>query len=101
MTYAQAIQEDHANRKRNLAPKYKVGDYVFVDAKNLRSERPSKKLDFKSYGPYLVDRIISPYAYQLSLPPDSNAHPVFHVNKLRIAPDDLLPGQRLPPPHLR
>ena len=55
------------------------------------------KLDFKSYSPYLVDRIISPYAYQQSLLPDSNVHPVFHINKLCLAPNDRLPGRRLPP----
>ena len=46
MTYAQALQADYANRRRLPTPAYQVGDRVFVDAQNLRSERPSKKLDF-------------------------------------------------------
>lgn len=63
MTYTQAIQKDYTNKKQILAPNYKVGDYIFVDAKNLCSEQLSKKLDFKSYGPYLINKIIGPYAY--------------------------------------
>ncbi len=92
MTYAQALQEDYANGKRVPAPAYQVGDRVFVDAENLCSERPSRKLDFISYGPYPTVKIISSYTYQLSLPAESNAHPVFQVNKLRLASHDPLPG---------
>lgn len=64
-------------------PNYKIRDYVFVDTKNPCSERLSKRLEFKFYGPYLIDKIIDPYAYRLFLPPNSNAHPVFHIKKLR------------------
>ena len=71
---------------------------MFVNATYLRSERPTKKLDFKSYGAYPVLKKTSFYAYQLGLPPESNVHPVFHVNKLRLAPNDPLTGQHLPPP---
>lgn len=77
MTYAQAMQEQYANQNRNPAPNYQIGDYVFVDATYLRSDRPSKKLDFKSYGLYPILKRISPYAYQLGLPTESNARQVF------------------------
>ncbi len=88
MTYAQALQEDYANEERIPAPAHQVGDRVFVDAQSLRSERPSWKLDFKSYGLYPIVKIISPYAYQLSLSPESNSHPVFLVKKVRLASND-------------
>lgn len=42
---------------------YKVRDYVYIDTKNFYSKQPSKKPNFKSYNPYLVDKIISPYVY--------------------------------------
>ncbi len=32
MTYAQALQEDYANKRRVPSPAYQVGDRVFVDA---------------------------------------------------------------------
>lgn len=97
MRYIQAIQEDYAKRKRISAPNYKVGDSIFVDAKNLCSKWPSKKLDFKSNGLYFINKIIGLYAYWPSLLPNSNADPIFHINKLCLAPDNFLPGQHFTP----
>lgn len=88
ITYAQAILEDYDNKKQILALNYKVGDYIFVDIKNFCFEQPSKKLDFKFYGPYLIDKIIGLYIYQLSLPPDSNTHLVSYINKFCLALDN-------------
>lgn len=102
ITYARIILEDYVNKKQILMLNYKVGAYIFVDVKNLWSERLSKKLDFKSYGLYLINNIISPYVYRLLLLLDTNAHLISHVNKLRLAPDNPLLGQQLPPlPPLR
>ena len=62
IAYAQALQEDYANKRRIPAPAYQVGDRMFIEAQNLRSERPSRNLDFKSYGRYPIVKLISPYA---------------------------------------
>ena len=35
-------------------PDIKVGDRVMLNAKNIRTKRPSKKLAPKMYGPYTV-----------------------------------------------
>lgn len=97
MTYAQTIQDDYVNRKKIPAPNEKVRDYVFVNAKNLCSKQQSKKLDFKVYDPYFVDKIISPYVYQLLLTLNSNAYPIFHINKLCLAPGNPLSSQQFFP----
>ncbi len=65
MTYSQILQEDFAKKRRIAASASQVVDHVFVDAQILRSKRPFKKLNFKSYGLYSIVKIISPYAYQL------------------------------------
>jgi len=41
---------------------------------------------------------VSPYAYELDLPPAIKIHPVFHVRLLRPAATDPVPGQRQEPP---
>ena len=93
MTYVQVLQEDYTNKEGVSAPAYQVNDRVFVDAQNFCSKQPFQKLGFKSYGPYLMVKIISPYAYQLSPPPESNTHTVFYINKLWLSSNDPLPRQ--------
>ena len=50
------------------APKYNVGDKVWLSSENHRTVHPTKKLDYKWLGPYVVKRVISCSAYQLKLP---------------------------------
>ena len=98
---AQALNEEFANRRRQPARRFRVGQHVWLDARNIRTARPQKKLDWKNLGPFKVVEEVSPHAYRLELPASMRIHPVFYVNKLRPADVDPLPGQRLdPPPHV-
>ena len=66
------------------APKYNVGDKVWLSSENIRTVRPTKKFDYKWLGPYVIEWVISCNAYRLKLPTSfSQVHPVFSVTLLR------------------
>ena len=91
MAEAQEKQAFYANQKRIEAPPYRVGDYVFITTKNLRTDRPSRKLDTKREGPF---RIVKTYRSTVALDMgNSRVTPLFHHSKLTKAPKDPLPGQ--------
>jgi hypothetical protein len=99
---AAASMKRFADRKRKEAPLYVIGQKVWLDARNIRTERPSKKLDVRRLGPFEVLAPVpkdahSPSAYRLALPPSWKVHPVFHVSLLRPA---VLNDQLHPPPLL-
>ncbi len=65
------------------------GDKVYLISRNLRTKRPSKKLDFKKMGPFKVDERISTSNYRLSLPGTMKLRTnVFHISLLEPAPKD-------------
>jgi transposase InsO family protein len=89
------------DRKRTPAPDYQPGDKVYLDASDIQTNRPSKKLSHRRLGPFPVVRKIGNSAYRLKLPPSmSRLHPVFNVVKLTLAPDNPVPGRRPHPPPL-
>lgn len=97
MGQAQAIQAEGANRRRTPAPVFGLGDWVWLDARNITTRRPSKKLDHHRLGPYEVFKFVGSNAARLRLPDTMRLHPVFHVSLLEHACDSL-PGQQSPPP---
>ena len=92
MAEAQQEQERQANRNRQEAPVLKVGDKVWLQyGEQISNGRPSKKLDWKN-AKFEVTRIVNPHNVELNTPP--GIHPVFHVDRLRLHPNDPLPSQQ-------
>lgn len=76
---------------------YHVGNMVMLNAKNLKLQRPSRKLEHKFIGPFEVEATVGSQAYRLQLPPMYKAlHPVFHVSILE--PYHQRPGEELQRP---
>jgi hypothetical protein len=86
------------DRHQQPVPAYKAGDIVWLNAKNIRTNRPSRKLDNKHYGPFPIVKEVGKYTYQLQLPPTMDIYPVFHVSLLDPVRQDPLPGQVIPAP---
>jgi hypothetical protein len=88
------------DKKKAPSREYSPGDKVWLEATNIKTTRPSKKLDNKRLGPFPVIEKVGPAAYRLELPPTWKIHPVF--NELLLTPycPPAFPSQErpLPPP---
>jgi transposase InsO family protein len=71
------------------APQLREGDRVYLLTKNLKTQRPSKKLDAVKVGPFSIKRQKGPVNFELDLPKDARIHPVFHVSLLEPAHPDI------------
>ena len=78
-------------------PKIEVGDLVMLNAKNIRTKRPSKKLSPKLYGPFKVLETKGNRAYKLEISPRWRIHPVFHVSLLEPYRTSNRPNREQPP----
>jgi hypothetical protein len=63
-------------------PKYKEGDLVLLEGKNLRINQPTAKLVPRRHGPFKVTQVMSAVNYRLELPTQWSIHPVFHTDLL-------------------
>jgi len=92
--YAEATSE-----RRLPIPTFEVGDKVWLDMRNIRTSRPSKKLDHRRAGPFPIIEKISTHAYRLGLPlAYKDIHNVFHVSLLEPHADSKIPHRIVEPP---
>jgi len=99
MRYTQELHQEQADKKRLPAPALKVGDWVWLSAKNIRANRPAKKLDQKWIGPYPISALVGTRAYRLILPANLKIHPVFNINLLEpVTSEPPIPGHIIAPP---
>jgi transposase InsO family protein len=91
MAEAQQAQELQANCHWQEAPILQVGDRVWLKyGKTLSNRRLSQKLDWKN-ALFKVTEVISAHNIRLNVP--GQLHQVFYVDRLRLHPRNLLPGQ--------
>ena len=55
------------NKKRRNPQELKVGDNIWLENKNIHSNKPLKKLDQKRYGPFRISKDIGQGVFQLKL----------------------------------
>lgn len=90
MAVAQEKYETYTNRHRQSSEQFRVGDKVWLSLKNVITDRPCKKLDWKN-AKYSVTELLGSHAVRLDTPP--GIHNVFHVMLLRRARENPLPSQ--------
>ncbi len=94
---AQEKMKVYYDKHRAEPPSYKVGDLVWVDAKNIRTDRPTKKLEDKRIGPLPITEKISTHAYRVKLPKGLLVHDVFSIDLLELFKKNDNPLRPKPP----
>ena len=92
-----------ANYDKHTRPAatYEKNTLVWLDGRNLKTERPSEKLEHLRYGPFKVLKKVGASSYKLDIPPTWTAkrvHNVFNERLLIPYVAPFFPGQVVPPP---
>ena len=106
---AQARQQKWYDKKHLPAPEYNTledvapgramaADKVMLNQHNIKTKRPTEKLDHKYFGPFVVKRKVGQRAYELELPSRMSIHPVFYVRLLEPYHESANPTRKQDPP---
>jgi hypothetical protein len=84
--------------KHRDTPKYKEGDLVWLEGRNLRISQPTAKLAPRRHGPFKVIQVMSAINYCLELPTQWSIHPVFHTDLLTPYKETIMHGPNFTQP---
>jgi transposase InsO family protein len=77
------------DQSRQEAPDFQKGEKVYLLRRNIRTRRPSAKLDHLKLGPFEIDEKLGPVNYRLKLPDSMRRiYATFHVSLLERAPQN-------------
>ena len=86
------------DRTKGESIAYKKGDKVWLEATNITTKRPMKKLDDKRLGPFTIVDKVGKAAYKLKIPDSWRIHPVFNEVLLSPYHSPQFESQQRPPP---
>jgi hypothetical protein len=73
------------NKLKFERPRFRKRDLIYFLRRNIKTTRPSDKLDYKKFGPFKVKRNIRDINYELYLPLTIKIYPIFHISLLESA----------------
>ena len=73
------------NKKRSEGPDLRKRGMIYLLRKNIKTKRPSDKLNYTKLGPFKIQKKLGPVTFKLELPPHIRIHPVFHISLLEPA----------------
>ena len=90
------------SKEKPIPISFNEGEQVWLEGQNLKTHHPTTKLAPRRYGPFPVEKKLSPVTYRLKLPTAMKIHPVFHVDLLtRYRETDAHgPNYERPPPEI-
>ena len=86
-----------ARTQQSFSP-FKLGDKVWLEARNLKRSVINPKFAPKREGPFTITKVLSPIVYQLRLPKMWKIHPVFHASLLSPYRENAVHGPNFPSP---
>jgi len=87
----------YQERNAKQLPDFKVGELVILNAKNIRTKHPSKKLAPKLYGPFKILEQRGELALKIEISDQWKIHLVFHVSLLEHYRTSTRPAREQPP----
>jgi len=100
MVARQLWQKEYYDLQRKPDPNLLSGDMVWLLSRNIKTTRPSKKLDYKNIRPFNILAKIGTSAYKEALPPSMAIHITFHISLLKPYQENQFLSQikEAPPP---
>ena len=95
---AQSCYKEIADVKRKKHPSFQVGDKVWLLHRNIKTNRPCNKLDYRRIDPFCIEKQINTVAYQLELHASMKIHPIFHASLLEIYHESIISRRSQPTP---
>ena len=95
---AQLRQKENYDKHRKPDQNLKSGDMVWFLPCNVKTTRPSKKLDYEKMGPFKIIKKVGTSSYKLDLPASKTIHNTFHISLLEPYEDPKFPSQIQAPP---
>ena len=77
-------------------PQLKEGNKIYLLIKNLKTSRPSRKLDYKKVDFFIIKTKKSNVTFKLELSKGTKIHPVFHILLLESANPETLTQNKSP-----
>jgi hypothetical protein len=100
LTQAAKSMKDNYDRHRSPSQNLQIGEHVWLEAINICTKRPMKKLDDKHWGPFLILEKVGGSAFKLDIPWSWKHHPVFNKALLTRFIPASFKGQDIPRPPL-